>query len=112
MQISDQRRNSWRVPLILFTAAFFAALFLATVDSRRSEDSHPSPRQIPGASTSAVLEKPAAAVTLAPTPVERNQVLQMPGPPDPRAEQSAALSASRAADAAAKLAASASASAR
>ena len=98
---------SWRLPVLLFTGAFVAAVIFAAGHKKMLDE----PRDAVSGAAQLPSSHSENRVTLstgdAANKTDRvSAALQKPGPPDPVSEKAAAESAARAADAAAELAAS------
>ena len=107
MAIADESRKRWRVPVLLFTAAFVGAVIFAAAHRRSVDEPHDAVTPAAQLPSSRSESRATLSTTNTANKADRvNAALQKPGPPDPVSEKAAAESASRAADAAANLAAS------
>jgi hypothetical protein len=98
---------SWRLPVLLFTGAFVAAVIFAAAHKKSLDGPHDAVTGATQLPSSHSENRVTLSTGDAANKADRvSAALQKPGPPDPVSEKAAAESAARAADAAAELAAS------
>jgi hypothetical protein len=109
MSLADRDRKPWRLALLLLLGAYVGVVGYLVLDNGGGDELRTAPMRVARApSLSEETHVPARGTVGAAAPIFTiNAAVQRPGPPDPRAEQSAAESAEKAAEAAAAVAATA-----